>query len=105
MGKYTRDVHAENLIKMLELNDIPERCPSANDFSGLETPGKKYTNASEACEICKDFIGLDYGCPCGTLGYDRAIEYTMEALLTGGYINESNMRKMQEDHQGRQEEQ
>lgn len=83
MVKYTEDMHAKSLIKVLEHPNTCERCPGGNE------------TFSDCCPVCRKFIGLHsidpymattIKCPCNVLDSEVAAKYSWIALEAKGYL-------------------
>ena len=78
---YTEEVHAKNLLDIINNKELCDCCPGAWEYSAGNDPDEG------ACDICKNFIGLkDTQCPCVQLGAEEAYLVTMEALNEKGYL-------------------
>lgn len=81
---YTKDMHAKNLLEMLEKKDPCSWCPGGFlDASQLGPDWNRWM-----CPVCRSFVGMEgsWGCPCHILGPHYAIKRTWIALEEGGYI-------------------
>lgn len=90
--KITAPIFANRLRKMLDCEDVCERCPAelgfhdsasrVDVFSNKISNGRwLYTIRSRACEICQKFVSADkFNCPCRVLGHDEAIAAAHKAL-------------------------
>lgn len=83
---YTTDVHIGRLKEVLAMKDIKHCCPAAFGFSAYNSPNFWWSERSIPCEICLDFVGLDYDgfgsdCPCQRLGCDEARKRSEEAII------------------------
>jgi len=89
MKKYTEKIHAERLIKILEKKDTCNRCPAASRFDGGKEPKDLWSENSNPCKICCNFINLtekNKACPCDEFGSKGAARLTWIALEEKGYI-------------------
>lgn len=86
MRKYTKDIHAKRLEKMLRKKNPCERtCPASKSYQyrGMQ----KLFEGS--CRICFEFVNLDantFLCPCSELGKEVAIKRSWLALEEEGYL-------------------
>ena len=93
--KYTRKIHAEYLIKILERSDTCNLCPFSewkeeNQYNYL-TCHSSTTKAKKGQEyICRSFINVagsqNNVCPCRILGPEEAAKRSWIALEKWGYI-------------------
>jgi hypothetical protein len=81
--KYTKDLHARRLIKMLEMKEPCFHCP-AQKYYGVY---KKFVDETvikdaltyKCCMICLNFVNA-CACPCIQFGREKAIKRTWIAL-------------------------
>ena len=91
---YTKRVHAERLIKVLEKVDTCNKCPGAHRFHQDNSANDMWTHTEDsiwsrpACAICKSFVGMHKynDCPCIELGHNEAVKRSWLALEEKGYI-------------------
>jgi len=102
MFKYTNDIHAKRLIDILEEEDTCAYCPATDNYNGHRRAGEIWSEDSDPCRICQEFVGMkiefiyfigseDYGkarakCPCKNLGKEEAVKRTWLALEERGYV-------------------
>ncbi len=89
--KYTEKIHAERLIKMMEMKNPCTRCPAAERFDGNSSPIAMWRldsllfSLNDSCIVCYTFVETN-GCPCTHLGQKEAIKRSRIALEEKGYI-------------------
>jgi len=85
---YTEEIHAERLLEVLLKNEPCNHCIASENFDEYGRPWKLWDN--ETCQLCTNFVGLEYKypflCPCHALGHEKAIEKSWEALREKGYM-------------------
>lgn len=94
MEKYTEDIHAKQLLKVLEQPNPCRYCPASLTF-GRENFFRTQEDRSDACTLCRGFVGLKtrseffsgLRCPCSVLGPEEAIKRTRIALEEKGYLD------------------
>ena len=82
--EYTVDIHAKRLLKILSKKEPCEWCPAAPYYDPNVLCDIPYDNIP--CEICRDFVGCSYRCPCIYFGHEKAIKLTWMALEESGYL-------------------
>ena len=102
--RYTREIHANRLLRMLEIKRCGG-CPAAANFDGNTTPTGPWKKVDESsyhypCAVCMRFVGikprletlwLDKDCPCHYYGQKKALEITRKRL--GKYFSEKGGKK------------
>ena len=84
---YTKAIHAENLMAILNKETPCNHCPASAYHKSNRTPNSKWSKASDPCRVCAEFIGQTACCcPCFILGKEKAIELTIQALKEKGYM-------------------
>jgi len=89
--KYTEEIHAERLLKMLEQKEPCIYCPTNINF-GEAVQFLRGNNTWQHCDICRNFINIKNShqlypkCPCNKLGKKEAIKRTWLALEEKGYL-------------------
>ena len=81
MSGYSEKDHAENLLKLLELNNPCSLCSV--------TQMQYFIGSTSYCSMCRSFVGLNTiynSCPCTVLGKKESIKRTWIALEGKGYI-------------------
>ena len=93
--RYTEEIHAKRLIKLLEKGSTCISCPATTDFSGAIEPGAIWDTTEGdqyLCNICRAFVklgeylGFSSRCPCHCLGAEEAVKRSWIALEEKGYI-------------------
>ena len=86
--KYTEAVHAKRLLGMLKREEPCECCPAQYRYKkwSLFIKGAGERPNRLACQVCRAFVKIKEGCPCGILGQTKALKRTWEALEAKGYI-------------------
>jgi hypothetical protein len=98
---YTEKFHAKRVIGVLEAGDTCHMCPAMQRFRigskvterarpTLKSKRDYYNRHIKAsvCEMCGSFVGAwRGGCPCLTMGPDRAVKAAWLALEEKGYLN------------------
>ena len=86
--KHTEKIHAERLIKMMEMKNPCTRCPAAERFNidnGSSAMWRGIFSSNDPCIICPAFVNTE-DCPCENLGQKEAIKRSWIALEEKGYI-------------------
>ena len=91
MRTYTEKIHAERVLKMLGEKDPCLCCPAQRRFkTGTPFIFDSYSIIKGrfvgVCDVCRDFVGIPYVCPCQYLGGKEAIKRTWIALEAKGYL-------------------
>ena len=94
--RYTEEIHAQNLLHILEQEDTCLWCPAKVENGNSPHTGKFISDIwldgpVNPCTICWDFINqmeayTTGGCPCGRLGPEKASKYSWLALEEKGYL-------------------
>lgn len=94
--KYTEKVHAARLIKFLEKTEPCGRCPAQKYYGphssfvkGAEGEPDRHPHEHLGCQVCNEFLDMkraQFGCPCESLGQEKALELTRQKLKEKGYL-------------------
>ena len=86
MRKYTEKIHAARVKKMMEMGNPYMRCPAGKRYqTGWAYYNSIWSTNPRPCDICREFVNIDFGCPCIRLGEQEAIKCTWIALEKKGY--------------------
>ncbi len=84
--KYTEELHAKRLLKMLEFKEPCGHCPANQRYAiGVRMIAEGHEDANHTCKICQSFVGA-IQCPCNEFGETEALKRTWLALEAKGYI-------------------
>jgi hypothetical protein len=83
---YTEEIHASNLLNLLQKRFIIHICP-IDCMAARYKEKLTLSDLKQPCKICNRFIGLEgIRCPCTRLGPHEARKLTWIALDEKGYL-------------------
>ena len=93
-SKYTEELHAERLLKMLDklpADAVCYSCPANKNFYAAAPCVVSLERDLEECDVCHAFLGMPPAddcdaCPCDHFGEEDAIKITVQKLKEKGYM-------------------